>query len=155
MTLTLLVISPLSGSNGLTLPPYAARGLDQTLDPITNISGSGGNVLGVQLRRDVNGNLGDFSKPQFHKYASTITCTDGDAPAFDDVWLGQIVEVDCAAELRYLTATGSPARTVVDSRVEGDYTYYRPRLTMMITGIKNTFKEYPALYNWQIDLQEV
>ena len=148
--LTLLVITPLSGNDGLSLSPYSARGLDQTLEPILQ------NTMGRQVRRDINGGMMDLTYDQFQKYMSTITCTDQAAPAFRAAWLGQIVEVACAAELNYLTSTGSADRSEVSgsSRTEGDYTFYRPLLTMMITNIKNSFLEWPSQYRWQIDLQE-
>lgn len=154
---TFLVITPLSGRTALTLTPYSARGLMQTLEPITSIQGSGGNALGTLIRRDINGNLVDLTFPQFRKYASTITCNDQDTPAMDGAFLGEIVQVDCAAELNYPTLGGSPQRTEVpsSSRTEGLFTFYRPRLLMMITGIKRSWDEWGAVNSWTISLQEI
>jgi len=75
----------------------------------------------------------------------------------NDAWWGQTCIVDCACERSYVTASGSPDRPVVggSNRTEGLYTFYRPQLTMMVTGIRNSFAEYRADYQWQIDLREL
>ena len=94
---------------------------------------------------------------QFRKYRSIITCTDFQAPAFDGARQGMIVQVDCAKELAYLTATGSPTRSVVpgSSRTEGSLTYYRPSLTMMVISFQRSFAEWESSYQWSLELQEV
>lgn len=140
---TLLVIS------GLNLPPYAVRGITQTLTPIQGQA---------QLRRTINGVLDDLSPSQFRKYASTITCTDQQTPALDGIWEGLFVTVDCVAELAYRTADSDidmPGREVVASREEGDYTFYRPRLNMRVTRWQVTTDEYGAEVGWQLDLEEI
>ena len=132
--------------SGLNVPPYSARGLTQTLEPIAQKS---------QLRRTVNGSLVDLSAPQFKKYRSTISCRDMQAPAFSGLWQGTILTVDCVAELAYLTASGSPERTVVSSRTDGDYTFYRPRLTMRVVSFNTVQDEYQAEVGWDLSLEEV
>lgn len=146
MSETLLVISAMG------VPPYAARGLTQTLEPIE---------AAVQLRRTVNGDLVDVSAPQLRKYRSTISCADQLAPALNGVWPGMEVVVQCVAELAYLTATGTPERPEVEiapseyaSRVEGIFTYYRPELTMMVTGFRQQTDEYGAVVSWTLELEE-
>lgn len=138
---TLLVIS------GEGLPSYASRGLVQTLEPID---------AAKNLRRTVNGSLIDLSLSQFRKYRSEISCSDGDSPAFDALDIGDTVTVDCVEELAYLTAGGSPSRTVVpgSSRVSGDHTFYRPRLTMVVTGKSQERDEYGARESWTMELEE-
>lgn len=138
---TLLVIS----GNGV--PTFASRGLTQTLDPIAASS---------VLSRTVNGSLIDLSPPQMRKYKSTISCTDINGPAFDGVWPGDVVTVDCVAELAYLTISGAPARPVVtgSERLVGDYTYYRPQLVMRIVNYTTSTDEYGAAVAWQLDLEE-
>lgn len=130
------------------LPPFSARGLKQSLEPI--------NAAG-QVRRTINGELIDFSDTAFQKYRSTITGGDQQPPAFDDLWVGRIVTVECMAELGYIAHTGSPGRSAVpgSTRTEGDYTFYRPLLTMMVTGLRQTTDEYDAETDWQLDLEEV
>jgi hypothetical protein len=139
---TLLVLS------GFGVPPYSARGLTQTLDPIAGAA---------VLRRTVNGDLVDRSAPQFRKYQSSISCADQQAPALEGIWPGQAVTVDCVAELAYLTMTDAPSRPVVEdsSREEGDFTFYRPRLTMRVVGFSQSRDEYGAVTSWKLDLEEV
>lgn len=140
---TLLVISP----NGV--PVYSARGLKQTLEPIDAVKVTG---------RTVNGELISLSPPQMRKYKSSITCPDDvNPPAFDGLWPGMVLTVDCVKELSYLTVGGTPQRTVVDgsSRVEGDHTFYRPRLVMMVVNFSDSIDEWPDSESWQLDLEEV
>ena len=135
---TLLVIAAAG------VPPYSARGLTQTLVP-----------LGGAMRRTINGTLTDVSASQFRKYSSVITCTDQQPPAMSGVWPGQTLTVDCVAELSYLTATGSPERTVVATRTEGLFTFYRPRLTMKVADWNTRTDEYGARIGWELTLEEV
>lgn len=132
--------------DGLGLPIYSARGLQQTLNPIDESK---------SLKRTINGALIDLSVAAFRKYTSTITGNDQSPPSFDDVWPGRTVTVDCIAELGYKTAGGAPARTVVSSRTEGDYTFYRPRLVMKITDYQASFDEWGAVVSWSLTLEEV
>jgi hypothetical protein len=140
--LTLLSIS------GIDLPPYATRDITQTLEPIQQAK---------QTRRTVDGVLRDISAPQFQKYKSTITCTDQQDPSLDGIWPGKQVTVDCVAELGYKTSGGSAQRTVVtsSSRTDGDFTFYRPRLTMRVVSYSQQTNEYGADVGWQLDLEEV
>ena len=152
---TLLSFAAESG-HALTLTPFAARGVTQTLEPIATVNGDG-RAAGTFIRRDINGFLINMFPVQLRKYQSTVTCRDVETPALDDAWLGQIISVACAAELNYLTAGGTPARPEVSgsSYVEGAFTFYRPLLTMMVMDIKSSFAEYPHTYSWEIVLQEV
>lgn len=151
---TLLYIAPISGRDNMSLPPYGARSLTQTLNPI-NGPGGGGGSSGL-LRRSLRGRMIDLTSPIFHVYRSTVSYRDGTPPALDDSWIGEIVQVDCAIELAYVTG-GSPKRTVVSgsTRVEGWLTYYRPSLIMMVSGIQQSFSEYEGLYNVTVDFEEL
>lgn len=139
---TLLVIT------GIEISPYAARGLSQSLDPIE---------AAAQLKRTINGDLTDYSFPQFRKYKSTISGADQLPPAFDGKWQGITVEVDCISELSYLTSGGSPQRPVVtgSSRVEGTFTFYRPKLQMRVMGFTVETDEWDATVSWQLQLEEI
>ncbi len=139
---TLLVIS------GPGITDWSARGLTQTLDPI-DASGN--------LARTVNGALLDLSASQMRKYKSTISCTDQEMPAFDGVWPGMVLTVDCVPELGYLTAGGTPGRTVVagSSRVSGVWTYFRPQLSMRVITYTVERDEWGAATSWQLDLEEI
>jgi hypothetical protein len=140
--LTLLVIS------GPGMPTYAARGLTQTLDPV--------DAAGA-IARTVNGALINLSPSQMRKYKSTISNTDCDAPALDGIWPGMPLTVDCVPELGYLTAGGTPQRAVVpgSSRVSGAWTYFRPRLDMLVISYTSSTDEYGAAVAWQLDLEEI
>lgn len=134
---------------GVGVPPYSARGLKQTLEPIAQAT---------QSKRTVNGALKDISFVGFQKYQSVISGTDQRPPNFDGRWPGLIVFVDCIAELSYTPDEGdSPQRTVVpgSSAVEGAHTTYRPRLEMMITGLTVNKDEYDATTDWSMTLEEV
>lgn len=139
---TLLVIT------GMGVPPYSARGLTQTFQPIEN---SG------HLERSVNGPFIDFSNPAFKKYASKITCTDQDAPALSGIWIGALVTVQCVFEFSFLTANPSAQeRPAVpgSTRTEGDFTFYRPQLEMVVMNFNASGEEYEALIRWELDLEE-
>jgi hypothetical protein len=75
------------------------------------------------------------------------------------MWPGQELTVDCACELSYPTTTGSPQRAVVPgfARVEGDYTFYRPRLTMLVVDfyLEATADEEGTVQSWRLELEEV
>lgn len=139
---TLLTLSSMG------IPLYSARGLTQTLTPIEQAK---------QYRRDINGTLVDISSDKFRKYTSTITCRDFNVPAIDGIYVGMTLTVNCVSELAYPTSTGSPARDVVSgsSRVQGSYTFYRPIMTMMVTGYSTSSDEYLGEVSWQLDLEEV
>ena len=138
---TLLTLS------GIGVTPYSARGLTQSLEPID---------ASVQLRRTVNGALADLSYEPFRKYKSTISGQDQEPPAVDGVWPGQVVEVGCVAELCFLTASASASRPAVagSERTDGAFTFYRPVLTMRITGFSVSRDEYGAAVSWQLQLEE-
>jgi len=137
---SILVIS------GEGTPPYSIRGLTQSLEPIS---------AAASYRRTVNGNLRDLSLPQFQKYKSVIQCDDQNSPALDAVPIGAVVTVDCVAELAYRTIGGAPQRTVVASRTIAEWTYYRPRLVMMVTSKQQETDEYGAAVSWSLELEEV
>lgn len=133
---------------GMGIPPYSSRGLTQTLNPIP---------ASANLRRNVNGILKDISASQFQKYNSTITGNDADPPAIEGQWAGMTVVVDCIPELAYLTFSDLPSRTIVPGslREDGDYTFYRPRLTMMIVNFSIQKDEFGARTGWTLELEEV
>ena len=134
--------------SGVGVPPYSARGLTQTLEPIE---------AAAQLRRTVNGALADLSYEPFRKYKSTISCQDQDPPGVDGIWPGEVVTVGCMAELSFPTAGSGPARQAVDDseHTEGAFTFYRPILTMRVTGFSVSRDEYGAAVSWQLQLEEV
>lgn len=140
MSIPILVIS------GMNFPPYSYRGATQNFNPIQ---------AATQQKRTVNGVLSDVSDPIFRKYGSVITANDQQVPQF--AWPGLTVTVDCIFELSYLTSGGSPGRPVVSgsSHVVGDYTFYRPQLTMKIVGFSVNHDEWARQIGWTLTLEEV
>ena len=134
--------------SGIGVPPYSARGASQTLEPIQ---------AAQQMRRTINGELIDISRAEFRKYRSTISCVDQQPPAVDGVWPGQVLTVGCISELSYRTAGSTPSRNIVagSSRTEGDYTFYRPSLTMRVVSFSQDTDEYGAAISWSLQLEEV
>lgn len=134
--------------DAIGLPVGSDRGIRQTIEPID---------AATSMRRTVNGTLVNIGPAQFRKYRSQVSCADQLPPALDGVWPGDVLTVNCVAELSYLTAGGSPAKTVVagSSRVDGDYTFYRPQLTMMVVRLNVQRDEYNAAVSWSLDLEEV
>ncbi len=128
--------------------PYSARGLKQTLEPI---------AVAVPPRT-INGGLSNIVPPQFRKFRSTLSCSDTSPPALASLWPGVVVVVNCMAEIAYLTYNGSPVpdRTVIGTREDGEYTYDRLQLTMMVMGPwQQTSTEYAGTEEWSIPLEEV
>jgi hypothetical protein len=98
----------------------------------------------------------DISAPQFRKFRSTISCNDQNTPALDGIWPGQQLTIDCVATLSYKTLGGSPSRAIVpgSSYVEGAFTIYRPRLTMIVMNYAVQEDEYGAAVSRSLDLEE-
>ncbi len=144
---TLLKISTIEGVPLIT--KYSARGLTQTLDPIAESS---------QVELSINARPIDFSYEAFRLYQSEISCSDFESPAFDGIWPGMQVDVECCKELSYPTVAGFPARVVVagSSRIEGDFTFYRPVMRFSIMSLSTgDFDEYECKYTWKMSLREV
>jgi hypothetical protein len=134
--------------SGDGMPPYSTRFVTQTLEP--------DDVL------------------QFDKYQSTISCSDVDAPAFDQLQVGNwrrtvngglvdlsgrgsTLTVDCVNELCFKTAGGTAQRAIVpgSERVGGDYTFYRPRITFGLVGKSQETNELEDTVSWQLQLKEI
>jgi hypothetical protein len=138
---TVLVLSVMG------VPLYSARGLSQTLEPID---------ASKNMRRSINGILTDVAHAQFRKYLSKITCTDARVPAADGIWPGMTLVVDCVAYLSHQSSL-TPQRPVVpgSSFTENGFTFYRPRLTMLVTTNTAQIDEWAGTVPWEIDLEEV
>lgn len=130
------------------VPLFSMRDASQTLHPIG---------AAADLARTVNGTLVDLSDEfTFRKFASEISCTDWNVPAFDGFWPGMVLTVDCVAELCYATG-GSPSRPVVSgsSYVVGGFTVYRPTIVFRIIDWSVSFKEWASETTTQLSLEEV
>lgn len=149
---TLLVLT------GMGIPPYSARGITQTYQPIGGAS---------NMRRTVNGVLRDISDPLFQKYASTLTCSDMDVPAVDGVWPGMQLTVDWIQELCVqgefeVSSEGDSdgshlGRTPVPGsvRIADGFTFFRPRMSMLVTAYNVSRNEWQAVTGWSMSLEEV
>lgn len=140
---TLLVLE------GIGVPRYSARGLHQTLAPID---------AAAHIERTINGELIDLGNPAFRKYKSTITGTDQMAPACDGVWPGQIVTVECIAELchpEYAPFGRPPVNYDTAVRYVAGFLYYRPRLEMRVMAFSMDEDEYGRVVSWSMDLEEI
>ena len=135
---------------GLGIVPYSTRAATQSLEPIGQ--------AGANIYRDVNGVLRTVGgTTSFQKYRSSISCKDMRPVAINGVWPGKLVTVQCIATLAYLTDTEVPARAVVpgSSCTEGDWTFYRPELSMMILSWSLEEAEYEGAISWSMELEEV
>lgn len=133
---------------GIGVPPYSARGLSQTLEPI---------AASIHIERTIDGGLINLGYEPFQKYKSTITGSDQQSPAVDGKWSGQIIEVECIVELAavaYDEALGRPA-VVGSIRFESGFIFYRPKLTMMVLGFSIDKDEWGAAVGWHMDLEEL
>lgn len=142
---------------GVGVTPYSARGLSEALEPIQQ---------SIQLRRTINGVLTDQADALFQKYAVTISGEDQDPPALGNRWPGLQVVVDCITELSvqgsYEESTEGDTegsllgRTPVPGsmRTADGFTFYRPRLTMRVTGFNIERDEWGAVIRWSLALEE-
>lgn len=137
---------------GVGVPPYAARGLHQTLQPIGQIT---------NLRRTVNGVLQDVSDPLFKKFQSVVSGDDMDPPV--NIWpgteltVGCVVEIAVAGTLEEATDVSEFPRTPVAGSVRhaDGFTFFRPSLTMRVTGLNVDRDEWGASVKWALSLEEV
>ena len=137
------------------LTPYSIRGITQTLEPIVGASGSQ-DGYGTLLQRGTNGGIIDLTQPQFNKLSSEISVTDVNPPCFNEAWIGRVLTVWCAVERAYPTG-GTPDRPIVPGsheRTEAGFTFFRPALTMTVTGYNQSFAEWKRDYSWKLRLQE-
>jgi hypothetical protein len=138
---TLLTIS------GIGIAPYSARGLRETLKPISATQ---------HLARTVNGTALDISAPQMRKYGIQIQCEDMNAPAIDGIWPGMQLTIGCVSELSFLTGGTAGRGMVADSlRFEGAYSFYRPSLVVLVTGFSVERDEYGAKIGWSLEGEEL
>lgn len=140
---TELVITPIG------VPPFSARNLTQTLEPIQQAA---------NFRRTVNGTLVNLAPTQFAKYRSVISGADHDTGAFQLVFPGMIVTVECIQEIGVKNGNVADQRPAVpgSERNSGDYSFYRPILTMMVTaGPTASWDEAAGVNTHSIELEEV
>lgn len=135
---------------GMGIAPYSTRGAVQSLEPI------GSATAGIY--RDVNGVLRNVGGTSFQKYKSTINCQDQAPAALDGIWPGKLLTVTCIQELCYPDVTGAgPQRDLVtgSERTVDGFIFYRPILSMMVTGFSLETDEWRGDVSWRMDLEEV
>jgi hypothetical protein len=144
-----IVVDDTTGAPGVN--PFSARGLKGTLAPIAAAQGID------KLRRTVNGTLISIAAPQMWKYRLDVQGEDVAPAALDGLWVGMQATVDCHVELAFLTAGGSASRPMVPGSewFDGDYTYYRPQLLMLIVELETSSDEWAASVSWSMTLEEV
>lgn len=127
--------------------PYSARGLEQSVAPIPQ---------SAVLKRTVLGDLDNVASDVFKKYKSSISCDDLSVPGLDGIFAGDVLTVDCVFEFSYKTIGGSASRAVVpgSSRTSGLFTFYRPRLIMVVTDFNYRKNDWGVNVSWQLDLEE-
>jgi hypothetical protein len=138
---TLLVLT------NIGIPLFSTRNAKQTLTPV---------AAAAVIRRTINMEAVNLSLPTATKYDTSITAHDVAPPAFDAVWPGLQVVIDCIAELQYPVG-GTPSRTVVTgSEVTlGSFVRFRPQLTMIVTGLSVAADEWAAGQEWTLTATEV
>jgi hypothetical protein len=132
---------------GLGVPSWSARGLTETLTLIE---------AAAQITRSINGKVLNWSQPQFRKYRITLSCTDQRVLAFDGIWPGAEVIIDCVTELAYPVG-GTPERTPVggSERTEGSFVFYRPQIWCFFVGFNTNTPEYEATPGWEARFEEI
>lgn len=131
--------------SGDGISPYASRGLKQSWAWLSQAT---------QVKRTINGVAVDLSLAQFRKIDTVITGTDQLPPK---AYLpGTEVTVKCLFEMSYKTSGGAAERTVVSgsSRTDGDFTFYRPELIMIVQTLNVDTDEYGAQVGWNMNLTE-
>lgn len=131
--------------SGQGISPYAIRGVQQSYDWIEQAK---------QVKRTINGKAKDLSLAQFRKLLTTVSCNDQAPP----VWIppGTLLTVGCAAYMSYKTVGGSAQYTAVSgsSHVDGDYTFYRPSVAMILRELTIDADVWQAGVNWSMTLEE-
>lgn len=94
------------------IPSWSARGCTQTLTLLAH----------TELRRTVNGELIDVSSPFHRKYISTVACQDKAPLAFDGIWIGSALWVDCIQCLMTPFASGEQQITLARKPVKNSVT---------------------------------
>lgn len=131
---------------GIGIAPYSARGLTQTLTPISAQS---------HMRRTVNGVLKDLSKEQFRKFKSTISGNDLQSPPFSGIWSGMPVTVECVAQLAYVAGSAERPAVSGSTYTDGGASYFRPILEMLVVSWSIQEDEYGRAVSWSLDLEEI
>lgn len=171
---TALRIQMTNSGKWIVIPYEASRGIKQTLRPIDG---------GTEMRRSVNGNLIVVANPRFRKYATEITCSDYDVPAFGDLWVGDRITIESVVPIQQRVVGGTvslkrlPVENSVEAfdsegdpveiyRISGDFdshtdyeadgavrVRYRPALSCVVTAVSWDYGEI-ADASWSLSAEE-
>lgn len=152
---------------GVSFPPFSARGCIQTLTPLE----------GGDLKRTINGELIYSGSPRHQKYHSVITCQDKTAVSLEGLWRGSVVDVHCIqrfwqlGEAEEITLSKDPVegsimvhggdlletrgRSLKINGGKGVYVSYRPKLTMSVLKFSLLTDEWGMACGWSLDLEEI
>lgn len=130
--------------SGMGVPPFSARALSSSLTPID---------AAAHFERAIDGTLLDLSYTPMQKYKITLTGNDQQPPACDGVWPGKVLTVDSIVELNSSSTTGRSAADSGD-RQDGEWSFYRPQLSMMVISWSISRNEWDGTYSWQLDCEE-
>lgn len=138
-----------------------------------------------ELRRTVNGALLNLTAVEFRKLVLRISSDDIRPPALSQLWRGDVLTVVPVTEMGDLVPAGGQSRTLVRdphpgsvrclTRGFGDVPctvvgrvvtlptpaseavriYYRPMLSMMVSGWSIDESEAAASSSWSLDLEEI
>ncbi|WP_146684187.1 glycine-rich domain-containing protein [Thioclava sediminum] len=150
----------------IPLPPGAYRFIDFAAKPIS---------ASANLRRTIDGNLVNLSDSAFQRLEVDISCSDQKIPALSGLWPGAVLTIHSPS---IMTEPG-PAVTLARDPVPGSiraydadgieiaqptgrtlnvsgaaYYEYRPILTVMVTAISSSDKEFKASRSWSITAEE-
>jgi hypothetical protein len=141
-TATLLKIT------GVDFDESAVRGITETITLIAESK---------QLARTSNGGMIDVSEIGFKKFALSYSCDDINMPDFHGLFPGSEHTIDCITEWQFRTVGGTQTRPAVagSSRVEGEFTYYRPVLVCVFVDRGFNRNEYDAAVGWSMAFEEV
>lgn len=144
---TILTIRAADTASLSLLPLYSARGLSHAMDYIDGA---------MNQEYTVNAELVDLSLSRFRKLQLVISATDVRPPSLDACYPGRIVVVECANVFSYATIGGTPGRTPVSGSefIEGDFTFYRPTITVMLGKPSSRFEEWEAGNAWSLPMRE-
>ena len=157
---------------GNTIAPFSGRECTQTLAPISQ---------GV-LRRTINGTLVCVSQDGHRKFQSTISCKDKAPPAFDGLWKGTLLRVECIQAMTHIvpphyekvqlerepffltlheysgkvwpTEKGKDRWVIISPQFPGGFITYRPVLRMIVKNYFLETDEWGLTVGWTLDLEE-
>jgi len=129
----------------IPIPEGTARFISVELRPIRE---------GVTLEYDVNGKLVNLSDPAFDKFSLSLSSSVVELPAFADMALGDLFEVEIPLVLRERGSSPSRPFVVGSSVVGAGWVEYRPRLSCRLSDRPFSGTEGAADVSWTLEFLE-